>query len=379
VVRTSSTRSVSLCAALLLALGAPALAGGLEPGQAGGDFEIRTPEGATHSLSGLLEGEETTAVVVVVTSYSCPFSKRADAELITLVRAYGERGVRFVAVYPNERETWEGVRAHARKTGLEHLLLLLDADGAVARAYGAGVTPTFFLFDRTGVLRYRGNNAVLAGETVPVPKTDPVGCTIEWPSPKPDTGPAREGPEISESAKAWLDRLVRALESADGLVVRSARAGILAFGHGALPLLRRARGAAGGEVAEVIGRTIEKIEKTPRRVERGRTGIQGGPMRSMLDLQKRLLAEIDLSEEQKAELDRHFPAWEAKEAEFRRLRGRGDREAARRIYLELTKEAREKIDEVLTPEQRAELEKLRKGMMRRTPRRRDAREGRKPR
>jgi len=380
-VRATMKPTIPLCAVLVLALGASALAGGLEPGKAGGDFEIRTPEGRTHSLSGLLEGERTRAVVVAITSYNCPFSGRADARLASLAKEYGERGVSFVAIYPNERETWAGVRAHALKAGLEHLLLL-DAEGAVARGYGAGVTPTLFVFDKSGVLRYRGNpkrlraslDAVLSGEAVPVPKTDPIGCTIEWPAPRSRVAAGLESRPISESARVWLDRLVRSLASADELVSRSARSGILAFGHGALPFLRRARAGAEGALAEELGRAIGKIEKTPRRAERGRTGIEGGPMRSMIDLQKRLLAKLDLSEEQKAELDRQFPAWEAKEAEFRRLRGQGDRDAARRLYLELLAEARKEIDEVLTPEQRAKLEKLRRGIARRptrSPRERD--------
>ncbi|MHC4860053.1 MAG: redoxin domain-containing protein [Planctomycetota bacterium] len=366
-----------LCSVLLLLVAAPASGGRFEPGTAG-EFEIKTPEGKTVTLRGLLAGETTRAVVVDVTSYRCPFSQRADTALAPLVAEYAPKGVRFVAVFPNERETWEGVRAYATKTGLGHLLLR-DPGGVVAREFGAGVTPTFFLFDKTGTLRYRGSlkrlqgamDAVLAGEAVPVPKTDPVGLTIEWP-PRADSsreaalvaarGPGRSGRrprELSDTARAWLEKLIASLGSADELVRRSAAAGIKAFGSAAIPSLEKARAVAEGVVAEALDRAIRGLSRAPDR-QGGRLGAAGRQVRSMLELQRRLLAKLDLTDDQKKELDRLFPTWLETEKEVVRLRKLGDRTAARRVYLELYREAKTKIDEILTPEQRKELEQLRR-------------------
>jgi hypothetical protein len=76
---------------------------------------------------------------------------------------------------------------------------LRDESQEVARAYGAKTTPDVFLLDAHGRLRYRGApdsdhrdpgqgaiwlrealDAVLSGEQVGRPETEPVGCSVKW-------------------------------------------------------------------------------------------------------------------------------------------------------------------------------------------------------
>jgi hypothetical protein len=76
---------------------------------------------------------------------------------------------------------------------------LHDGTQEVARAWGARVTPDVFVVDAGGRLVYRGApdadhrdeslaaawlraalDAVLAGEPVAEPLTEPVGCSLKW-------------------------------------------------------------------------------------------------------------------------------------------------------------------------------------------------------
>ena len=138
------TRTAIFFLALAL-FSAPALSGGLEVGKAGGGFSLKCGD-ETVTLSGILERDDTKAVVVYIASYTCPYSLRADRELKPLIVSYAERGVRFVAVYPNKHETTEELSIYAEKQGFTHFMLR-DPDAVVARSFGAEVTPTFFLFD----------------------------------------------------------------------------------------------------------------------------------------------------------------------------------------------------------------------------------------
>ena len=76
---------------------------------------------------------------------------------------------------------------------------LHDASQAVARDFGAKVTPDLFVFDSAGALRYRGApdrdhsdpsanaewlrsalDAVLEGRPPEPAETEPVGCSVKW-------------------------------------------------------------------------------------------------------------------------------------------------------------------------------------------------------
>ena len=207
---TASSMSVrGLVLLAVLAFAAPAFADGLEPGKAGAGFSLPGPDGEVVTLKAILGSEGTRAVVVYVTSYECPFSLKADEKLPEVVRTYAEKGARFVGIYPNRAESAEGVAAHARKAGLSHLLLM-DAGGKVSKVLGAEVTPTFFLFDATGVLRHRGNlekmrtslDAVLAGDKAVSGRSAATGCTIKWPAiDLPEGADASERPERPETRR----------------------------------------------------------------------------------------------------------------------------------------------------------------------------------
>lgn len=144
-----------------------------------------------------------TIAVVVFTCNQCPYAKAFEDRLVALGRAYEKRGVVFYAVdsnddaaYPIEKASEMRERATSKNYPFPYLK---DGDSAVARAYGARVTPHVFVVDGKGVVRYRGYvddsakpeerqhagltdavNSLLAGQEVQQTSTKAFGCSIKF-------------------------------------------------------------------------------------------------------------------------------------------------------------------------------------------------------
>lgn len=116
------------------------------------------------------------ATVIVFTSEHCPYARAWHDRLVAVGDDYAAQGVRLGFVSTDDPE-----------------------GQAVARSYGASVTPEVFLLDGDGKLRYRGapdadhedpslearwlRNAldtVLTGAPVAEAVTQSVGCSIKW-------------------------------------------------------------------------------------------------------------------------------------------------------------------------------------------------------
>jgi hypothetical protein len=125
-----------------------------------------------------------------------------------LQKRFGGEGVQWVVinsttashadyVQPAEQKAW------LQKSGAAPAFVALDTDGAVARAYGAKVTPHMYVIDPNGTLVYTGaiddkrsanpadvktaHNYVAqafadlrAGKPVAAPTTQAYGCTIKY-------------------------------------------------------------------------------------------------------------------------------------------------------------------------------------------------------
>jgi len=143
--------------------------------------------------------------VVVFTCNQCPYAKAFEPRLIELARQYRAKGVAFYAIDPNDEaqyavESLAEMKARAVEKGYP-FPYLKDGDSAIARAYGARVTPHVYVFDGGGTLRYRGyvddsakaaerktaglSNALdelLGGKAVSNQVTRAFGCSIKWKS-----------------------------------------------------------------------------------------------------------------------------------------------------------------------------------------------------
>jgi peroxiredoxin len=172
----------------------------LKIGDPAPELALPDTEGAEHRLT----GEGAPATVVVFTCNHCPYALAWHDRILAAARDYSDRGVRFLAVNPNDgrrypADSYEAMRERVRADGGWPLPYLRDETQVAARAYGARVTPDVFVLDGEDVLRYRGapdadhgrpqENAswlrealddVLAGREPRRAETEPVGCSVKW-------------------------------------------------------------------------------------------------------------------------------------------------------------------------------------------------------
>jgi peroxiredoxin len=163
-------------------------------------FRLLGVDGEQHSLSSLA-GQTATAVVFV--GNGCPTVRAYEDRLMMLRDAHRSAGVRVVAINANNPhlsppDTFSEMvkRANERRFNFPYLK---DADGAVAKRFGAICTPHAFVLDEELKIVYSGRiddsrvgdtitsqdleNALtdlVAGRPVAVGRTAPFGCGIVW-------------------------------------------------------------------------------------------------------------------------------------------------------------------------------------------------------
>jgi peroxiredoxin len=165
----------------------------------------RAPSFALPDTSGTVhEPDGAPATVVVFTCNHCPYAIAWHERIIAVARDYAERGVKLLAINPNDAERYPrdsiaAMRSRVERGDFDGVPYLRDESQEVAGAYGAQTTPDVFVLDAGGVLRYRGApdgdyespgenaawmraalDAVLAGGTPDPAETKPVGCSIKW-------------------------------------------------------------------------------------------------------------------------------------------------------------------------------------------------------
>jgi peroxiredoxin len=167
-------------------------------GETAADFSLPDTDGEEHALAG--DG----VTVVVFTCNHCPYALAWHDRLVDAARDYAERGVRFLAVNPNDAnrypaDSYDAMKERVARDGGWPMPYLHDESQEVARAFDAQTTPDVFVLDTEGSLRYRGApdadhrdpsqgaawlrealDALLAGEDPARPETEPVGCSVKW-------------------------------------------------------------------------------------------------------------------------------------------------------------------------------------------------------
>jgi peroxiredoxin len=169
-----------------------------EIGEQAPSFTLPDTEGAVHGPSGA------PATVVVFTCNHCPYALAWHERTIALAHDYADRGVKVLAINPNDaerypRDSLEAMRTRVHGGDFNGVPYLRDDSQEVAHAYDAKTTPDAFVLDSGGVLRYRGApdsdyedpsqnaaylrvalDAVLDGREPDPAYTQPVGCSIKW-------------------------------------------------------------------------------------------------------------------------------------------------------------------------------------------------------
>ncbi|GJQ30492.1 MAG: thiol-disulfide isomerase [Phycisphaerae bacterium] len=166
------------------------------------DFDLAPIEGPPTSLSAVLKGRR--GVVLVMTSTTCPVSRRYAPRLAQIEADFSLRGIPFVYVNTVRAETLPEMQRHIRESGFTGLYLP-DRAGRLAAALGARTTTEVYVLDASRTLVYRGAvddqvrvggvadapsrhflrdalASLLAGRPVATPATWAPGCLLDIPA-----------------------------------------------------------------------------------------------------------------------------------------------------------------------------------------------------
>jgi peroxiredoxin len=173
----------------------------LQIGEKAPDFRLPATDGKTYQLS---DFDNARVLVVFFTCNHCPYVIGSDEVTRRTVEKFAPKGVKFVGINSNSKNTYaEDDFEHMVARMKQHKfpwLYLYDEPQEIAKAYGALRTPHFFVFDKDRKLIYTGRGVDnprdtskmkvndleraleehLAGESVSVTLTNPIGCTIKW-------------------------------------------------------------------------------------------------------------------------------------------------------------------------------------------------------
>ncbi len=171
----------------------------------------------------LSDYSEKSIVVLFFMGTGCPISNLYLTELTDLQKRFEEKGLQIVGVNSNAGTTRADLARHAEEYKVV-LPVLHDADGRIAARLGASRTAEVFLLDAQRVVRYHGRvddrfgytykreeprrrdlreaiGEVLAGKTVTVGDTKPLGCLI--------TRPRKSGDEFKVTYAKEVSRIIQ--------------------------------------------------------------------------------------------------------------------------------------------------------------------------
>lgn len=142
--------------------------------------------------------------LVIFTCNHCPFAKGWEQRIVEIGNSYAKKGLGVILINANdpakhEEDGFAEMQTRAKSRGLQ-VPYVVDETSAVARAFGASVTPEVFLFDKNGKLAYHGAiddnhkdpekvqkrylkdalDAVLAGKPPATPESKSIGCGIKF-------------------------------------------------------------------------------------------------------------------------------------------------------------------------------------------------------
>lgn len=165
------------------------------------EFSLPATDGSSCSLADFADAR---VLVIFFTCNHCPYVLGSDEVTRATAEKYAGRGVQFVAINANSRNTYVEddfdhmvARMNEEKFPWKYLH---DQSQEVALAYGALRTPHFFVFDDARRLVYSGRGVdnprevnkmtvndldrvldeLTSGKAISVPLTNPIGCNVKW-------------------------------------------------------------------------------------------------------------------------------------------------------------------------------------------------------
>jgi peroxiredoxin len=157
------------------------------------DFKLKDVMQEKETFVSLSDYKGKKAVVLAFISYNCDISWRYEGRIGKLLSDFGKKDVAFLAIRSNRKDTADGIKQYAEAKNLA-MPVLFDDRNVVADYFETRVTPTFYIVDKKGILRYQGScdddmdeesvsktyvrdalDAVLAGQDVKVASTRAFG------------------------------------------------------------------------------------------------------------------------------------------------------------------------------------------------------------
>jgi peroxiredoxin len=173
----------------------------LEIGAKAPDFSLPATDGKTYKLSDFKDAK---TLVIFFTCNHCPYVKGSDEVTRQTAEKYSKKDVKFVGINSNSENTHPEdsfeLMVERMKVNKFPWVYLRDKTQKVALAYGALKTPHFYVFDNNRKLVYTGRGVDnpkdtakitindldraleehLAGKSVSVKLTNPIGCNVKW-------------------------------------------------------------------------------------------------------------------------------------------------------------------------------------------------------
>jgi peroxiredoxin len=139
-------------------------------------------------------------VVLVFLANHCPVVTAYEDRIIDFANDYKGKNVKVVGVCVNDMDSdrLPAIKVRVKEKGYP-FVYGYDESQAIGKAYGASVTPQFFVLDKNRVIRYTGAmddsqneakvtktylrdavNALLKGESVEVTETLAKGCSVKY-------------------------------------------------------------------------------------------------------------------------------------------------------------------------------------------------------
>jgi hypothetical protein len=167
------------------------------------DTKMKNVDGKMVSIADVAQ-KGAKGTLVVFTCNHCPFAKAWEQRIVELGNGYAKKGIGVILINANDPAThaaddYPEMQARAKSLGMQ-VPYVVDDTSAVARAFGASVTPEAFLFGKDRKLVYHGAiddnhkepakvekrylrdalDAVVGGKAPATTETKSLGCGIKF-------------------------------------------------------------------------------------------------------------------------------------------------------------------------------------------------------
>ena len=175
------------------------------------DFNLPCIDGKNYTLKSFKDAK---VLVIAFICNHCPTSQAYEERLIKLTNDYADKGVKLVAINPNNPaslrydefgwsdvgDSFDDMKVRAREKNFNFPYLYDGETEIASKLYGPVSTPHIFIFDKDRILRYNGRvddmenphktphssdarnaiDALLNNKEVPVAVTKVFGCSVKW-------------------------------------------------------------------------------------------------------------------------------------------------------------------------------------------------------